>query len=169
MSSKRPQKKAPAKAGAKIVDRARVVYTFSDGSKHMATPADVLLQQMKQWLFMAESDDPEMKMVGMQRLREVALAASEKALSPIGNKQGGDKAALTKAKHAAASKERAVSRFKMLVATGERDATAAIEMMVTEGWSRSTLYKHTREERQRLGRKPVKRATARKKATPPKG
>ena len=169
MSGKRPQKKAPAKAGTKIVDRARIAYKFSDGSKHMATPADVLLQQMKQWFFMAESDDPEMKMVGMQRLREVALAASEKVLSPIGSGRGGTKAAQTKAKHAAANKARALRRFRMLVASGERDATEAIEMMVAEGFSRSALYEHTKEERQRLRGKPVKRSTTRKKVTPPKG
>lgn len=168
MTAKKPRK-APARPRAKIVDRARIAYKFSDGSTHLERPADVLFKQMMSWSRMALSDDPELQMQGRQRLREVALAATEKALAPIGSKQGGDKAARTKAKHAAAKKERAVRRFKMLVATGERDAAGAIEMMVAEGFSRSALYEHTKEERQRLRGKPVKRPTTPKKATPTKG
>ncbi len=70
----------------------------------------------------------------------------------IARSKGGAVAAKTKAKTAAVSKQRAVARFKLLTATGERDANEAMTAMVSEGWSRSALYRHLKEERTGLGR-----------------
>lgn len=152
-------RKAPAKAGAKMIDRTRVAYAFDDGDVVHLAPAEVLVQQILQWSKMAEFDDPEIRAVARERLHEVARAATEKGLMPIANATGGNKAAKTKAKHAASNKERAIKRFRVLTATGERDAAEAMTMMQKEGFSRSSLYRHLAEELEKR-RKPVKRRDA---------
>lgn len=92
--SKKPAKKAPAKAGAvrkpRLVDRARFGFVFN-GELVPHPLVDTLVTLILQWAKMTEFDDPVSRDIAMQRLREVATAATQERLTAMLSATGGGK------------------------------------------------------------------------------
>lgn len=77
-----------------------------------------------------------------------------------GTSDGGVNSGKTRRRDAEQSKQRAIERWRFLIATGDRDSDEAITIMVDEGLSRPTLYRYLKDELAKIGRgrrKPVKR------------
>ena len=117
------------------------------------------MRQIEEWVLLSKSSDPDTSAECKRLLREVATAATAKQLAPIGASTGGSKAAESKKETASIGRDRAIARFKELIASGDRDAPDAMGIMETEGWSKRSLQRHLANELARLGRgrrKPVK-------------
>lgn len=150
MSAARKSKKVARTPIAQQITR---VYRMSDGQDAVVSPVDELIQLIQQWAALATGNDPIVKESARQHLREVAEAAIASRVRPVGAARGGAKSAATKANEAADRKDSLTKKFKTLIATGDRDASEAIDEMVKKKLaSRATLYRVLQPELERLGR-----------------
>lgn len=127
----------------------QAAYPHLDFSDHFAAPNGGISP-------LRDSDKPLLQTwAAHQELGELSVGAVALALKSIRaatGGRGGIASASTKKEAAAKSKAQAVSRFKILIATGDRDADEAIKIMLGDGWKKSTLYRYLKEELNRLGR-----------------
>jgi hypothetical protein len=137
-----------------------VAFKFADGRIHRMTLADVEAQEFAQYQVMSQSDSADLRLAGRKRLAEIfeRLATARGAMLARASK-GGFEGGKAKTRTAERSKTRAVARFKLLTAS-DRTSAEAITMMTSEGWSRSSLYRHLRDELS--ARKTVKRRSGKK-------
>lgn len=151
----------PEKAGRKpISQQIKRVYRMNDGEDAVLSPVDELVQQIQQWAALAMSDDPIARESARRHLREVAEAAVATRVRPLGASRGGSESGARKAKQAADKKDFLTKKFKALIATGDRDASEAIDEMVKMKFGgRSTLHRHLADELERL-RRPQKTSKA---------
>lgn len=144
----------PKEVGRKpIAQQVKRVYRMGDGEDAVLSLVDELVQQIQQWAALAMGDDPIVKQSARQHLREVAEAAVASRVRPVGAARGGATSGATKAKNAAEKKDAITKKFRALIATGDRDASEAIDEMVEKRLaSRVTLYRLLQPELERLGR-----------------
>lgn len=136
-----------------IAKQVKSVYRMGEGDDAVLSPVDELVQQIQQWAAMATSDDLKVKQSARQHLREIAEAAVASRVRPVGAARGGATSGATKAKKAADKKDALTKKFRALIATGDRDASEAIDEMVEKKLAgRSTLRRHLADELAKLGR-----------------
>jgi len=85
MASRKPSKKAPAKAGAIPLVR----FKFGKDDDGVLPLSEVEEQLHRQYHKMAESDSPGLREVGKRKLREVAERTSAEIMRRLGASKGG--------------------------------------------------------------------------------
>lgn len=125
---------------------------MTEGDDVVVSLADELVQLIHQWVALANGDDPATRESARKHLREVAEAAIATRVRPITSSLAGTKSGKSKAGAAKSKQAKLIKAFKTLTATGDREATEAIEEMVKMGLAaRSTIYRHLSPELERLG------------------
>lgn len=128
-----------------------LMFHFDDGD--MTLPVvEVERRSLMQYSAMAASDDPVLRLKGRQLLKAAAERAAKGGLASIYPSIGGAARGVKRKEKAADAQEHAVKQFRRLIATGELDANEAIAKMISEGSTRSTLYRRLAPELGRLGR-----------------